>query len=113
MRGYELYGNDLVRSKPVNASDPMNFIEQNGRRVPEVLQQGAFEHPLPLYFDIPILDCPNGHCISPVEQPNNFNAPCSGDAKFRIASGLSEHPFFDEICRGEYAMVFIMSLKLK
>lgn len=73
----------------------------NGMKLPEALRQGHFDKPVPLHFDLPIIECPDGDCISPVSQPHEFNAPCTGDAHFRVASGLAQHPFFDEICQSK------------
>lgn len=68
-------------------------------------------------FDIPIADCPRGECVSPIDWPQLFNAPCmvgeewyySTDEpmgpegirrseEFFTATGLGRHPRWEQIC---------------
>ena len=69
-------------------------------------------------FNIPIADCPQGECVSPINHPQHFNAPCLSGVRswsldgvreageegrrkteeFLAASGLFAHAHFFKIC---------------
>lgn len=100
LRNHEITDNGTALDTHFHAVG--RWTEQgNGVKLPMALNQPGFDKPLPIYFNIPIHECPDGDCISPVNEPGNFNPPCAGGAHFRVAAGLHQHFDFDDICQSK------------